>query len=60
MKISKSYSKNKNLGNYESVRIGVTLEKELKSPSKKTIEKVSKVLYKIGKELVDTELQKEG
>jgi hypothetical protein len=56
MKITKHYSKNLNLGNYESARIGITLEKEVKKPTKQKLIKISKQLLKMCKKLVDKEL----
>jgi len=58
MKIKKSYDKNINLGNYQTARIGITLEKELPEKiSKAKIKEVSNALLEISKEIVNNELE---
>lgn len=57
MKISKNYSRNVNLGNYETARVGITLDKEIENPSKEKVEKISKSLLNLCKKLVHEELK---
>ena len=58
MKITKHYDRNINLGNYQTARIGITLEKEL--PDKIDGEKLKLIrnkLLSISKEIVHEELE---
>ena len=59
MKIRQHYERLKNLGNYENVKIGVTLETDLTDTSAANIKKVSECLLSKCKELVITELKQE-
>lgn len=58
MKISKHYDRNINLGNFQTARIGITLEKEVDVTSKPELKKISNSLLEICKELVNEELEK--
>lgn len=57
MQITKSYEENKNLGNYESVKIGLTIhtDKEVKSPEE--LEQLSGKLLTLAKQIVRKELE---
>ena len=56
MKITKSYDRNINLGNYQTARIGITLEKEVENPNEAKIKKISNKLLELCKKLVNEEL----
>ena len=59
MKIEKHYSRVVNLGNYESLRVGVTLSKELDSPiTEAQLRKVSDALFNLCVDLVEKEIEK--
>ena len=58
MKIKKEYNRNINLGNYETARIGISVEKEI--PDKITKEKLTEIsnkLLEVCKDIVDEELK---
>jgi hypothetical protein len=58
MKISKNYSRNINLGNYQTARIGITLEKEIKDKvTGEQLKEVSNKLLQISKKIVNEELE---
>jgi hypothetical protein len=58
MKISKNYSRNINLGNYQTARIGITLEKEIKGKViGEQLKEVSNKLLQISKKIVNEELE---
>ena len=56
IKIKKHYSRNINLGNYQTLRIGIDIEKVILDESE--IEKTSIELLKIGSKQVNKELRK--
>ncbi len=56
MKIQQNYSRNINLGNYQTARIGITLEKEVENPNEAKIKKISNKLLELCKKLVNEEL----
>jgi len=57
MKLTKHYDRNVNLGNYQTARIGITLETDIENPNKKKIKDASNKLLDLCKELVDNELK---
>jgi len=57
MKITKHYDRNINLGNYETARIGISLEREIDIKSKNQVKKISDSLLQVCKELVHKELK---
>ena len=58
MKLTKHYDRNINLGNYQTARIGITLEKELPDKiAKEKLKLISNKLLSISKELVNEELE---
>ena len=58
MIIKKEYNRNINLGNYQTARIGITLEKEIKGKvTSEKLKEVSNKLLEIGKKLVNEELE---
>ena len=57
MRITKHYDRNINLGNYQTARVGITLEREIEVKSKAEIKKISNSLLKMCKELVNEELE---
>jgi len=56
MKITKSYDRNINLGNYQTARIGIALEKEVENADATKIKKISNKLLDLCKKLVNEEL----
>lgn len=58
MKIEKFYGKNANMGNYESVRLGLTIKYDKDIKSKKQLKKVSNNLLKLAKEIIEEEIKK--
>lgn len=56
VKIKKHYSRNINLGNYQTLRIGLDIEKEIADESE--IEETSIALLKIASKQVNKELRK--
>lgn len=58
MKIKQSYSRLKNLGNYENVKVGVELEKTITADTYTDLEKASNELHKLCVKLVDKQLKK--
>ena len=58
MRIEKSYSRNINLGNYETLRIGLTIKYDKEINSKAELKKVSMRLSKLAEENVNEELRK--
>lgn len=57
MKLTKHFDRNINLGNYQTARIGITLEKELENPTAEKIKKVSNKLLNLSKKIVNEELE---
>ena len=58
MIIKKSYDRNINLGNYQTARVGITLEKEIKGKvTSEKLKEVSNKLLKVGKKIVNEELE---
>ena len=58
MIIKKEYNRNINLGNYQTARIGITLEKEIKGKvTSEKLKEVSNKLLKVGKKIVNEELE---
>jgi len=57
MKITKHYDRNINLGNYQTARVGITLEKEVDVGSTPELKKISNSLLEKCKELVHEELE---
>jgi len=58
MIIKKSYDRNINLGNYQTARVGITLEKEIKGKvTSEKLKEVSNKLLTVGKTIVNEELE---
>lgn len=58
MKITKTYNRNVNLGNYQTARIGLSLEKEIDDKmSKKELAVISNKLLDVCKDIVKEELE---
>jgi hypothetical protein len=58
MIIKKSYDRNINLGNYQTARIGITLEKEITGKvNSKKLKEVSNKLLSVSKKIVNEELE---
>jgi len=58
MKIEKSYSRNINLGNYETLRLGLTIKSDKDIVDIDELRKHSAKLTKLAKQLVNEELEK--
>lgn len=58
MVIKKSYDRNINLGNYQTARIGITLEKEISGKvNSEKLKEVSNKLLQAAKTIVNEELE---
>lgn len=55
VRLRKRYSRTINLGNYESARIEIELEKDLENPTPKLIQEASNKLLELEKIIVEQE-----
>ena len=58
MIMKKSYERLVNIGNYENIKVGVTMEKEVKAADAESIRKAGAIIGELCKQVVEAEVKK--